>query len=96
MAKVNIFKTKWFVILVSVSLVALAVGLSVGLTASYWSDEGAGDTAVAPSGTTYNWKARLKRLKVKSLKMTNTLSISDHSIHQPMVLCVIVCHLMVR
>ena len=44
MAKVNIFKTKWFIILVSVSLVALAVGLSVGLTASYWSDEGAGDT----------------------------------------------------
>ena len=60
MAKVNIFKTKWFVILVSVSLVALAVGLSVGLTASYWSDEGAGDTAVAPSGTTYNWNAYAK------------------------------------
>ena len=60
MAKVNILKTKWFIILVSVALVALTVGLSVGLTASYWSDEGGGDTAVAPSGTTYNWNAYAK------------------------------------
>ena len=73
MAKVNIFKTKWFIILVSASLVALTVGLSVGLTASYWSDEGGGDTAVAPSGTTYNWNAYTKYFIYSAYDNSNNL-----------------------
>ena len=77
MAKVNVFKTKWFIILVSVALVALTVGLSVGLTASYWSDEGGGDTAVAPSGTTYNWNAYAKYFVYSAYSSSDVLIASN-------------------